>query len=176
MRSPSTAVTPAAPDGSWHNCVGLPGHPAVLDTPGEPCPHCEVDDPPTAASTPTSTNQPKENTVPQPTQTSNVKVHIDPNARDASGALRCAAASAMFVEGMRKEVGKLANNAARGLRGEVPAVRAIRAAEADIAATLGRFDALVTEHMGHKLTQDELAQDVNLLHAAIGYLDAERRI
>jgi hypothetical protein len=103
-------------------------------------------------------------------------LHIDPNARDATGALRCAAASTMFIGGIREEIGKLANNAARGLRGEVPAVRAIRALEADIAGSLAQFDSLVTEHMGHKRTQDELAQDVNLLHAAVGYLDAARRI
>lgn len=101
--------------------------------------------------------------------------YINPNIVDATGALRCAEGSLNFTRAVRRQMEKLGANAERGLRGDVPAVQAIRAFEADIAATTITINALVEEHVTHVRTQAELANDPNLKSAAIGYLDARHR-
>lgn len=101
--------------------------------------------------------------------------YINPDILDATGALRCAEGAAAFTVAVRRQMEKLAANAQAGLRGDVPAVQAIKAFEADIAATWGKLNALVDEHVTHVRTQAELAGDANLRTAAVGYLDSRHR-
>lgn len=101
--------------------------------------------------------------------------YINPDILDATGALRCADGSLNFTRAVRRQMEKLGANAERGLRGDVPAVQAIRRFEADIAAAAITINALVEEHITHVRTQAELANDENLKSAAIGYLDARHR-
>lgn len=100
---------------------------------------------------------------------------IDPDILDATGALRCAEGVLTSVAAARAQVERLAGNAARGLRGDVPAVQEIRTYQAAIGAVETLIKNLVIEHVSHAMTQARFAADPNLRYAAIGYLDALRR-
>jgi hypothetical protein len=108
--------------------------------------------------------------------TAPTKVHMNPDILDATGALGCAQGAGVYVLGAKAQMNKLALRAEAGLRStSAPIVGQIRKFEAGIGATQVSVELLIKEHVRHVVTQDRLAKDPNLHHAATGYLDALRR-
>lgn len=104
------------------------------------------------------------------------KVHMNPDIFDATGALGCVQGAGVFTLGAKGQMNKLALCAQKGLRSTTaPIVGEIRKFEAAIGATQASIELLIKEHIQHVVTQDQLAKDPNLHHAATGYLDALRR-
>ncbi len=100
--------------------------------------------------------------------------YINPDIHDATGALRCAEGSAIFVIATRRQIERLRATIQREL-GNVPVVQHVIRFEARIADAALRCNHLVDEHIRHARTQHELANDPNLAQAADGYLDARGR-
>lgn|GEM_PF-4866531 len=100
--------------------------------------------------------------------------YINPDIHDATGALRCAEGSAVFVTATRRQIERLRATIQREL-GSVPVVQHVIRFEARIADAATRCNSLVDEHIRHARTQHELAGDSNLAHAADGYLAARGR-
>jgi hypothetical protein len=105
-----------------------------------------------------------------PTQTA----YINPDIHDASGALRCAEGSAIFVIATRRQIERLRVKIQREL-GNVPVVQHVTRFEMRVAQAAHRCNSLVDEHIRHARTQHELANDENLRNAADGYLAARSR-
>ena len=100
--------------------------------------------------------------------------YINPDISDATGALRCAEGSALFVIATRRQIERLRATIQREL-GQVPVVAHVIRFEGRIAAAATRCNSLVVEHVRHARTQHELAGDANLRDAADGYLAARGR-
>jgi hypothetical protein len=100
--------------------------------------------------------------------------YINPDIHDATGALRCAEASAVFVIATRRQIERLRATIQRELH-RVPVVQHVLRFEGRIADAATRCNSLVEEHIRHARTQHELAQDLNLRDAADGYLKARGR-
>lgn len=100
--------------------------------------------------------------------------YINPDIHDATGALRCAEGSAIFVIATRRQIERLRVTIQREL-GQVPVVGHVIRFEGRIAAAATRCNSLVEEHIRHARTQHELAGDANLRQAADGYLAARGR-
>ena len=100
--------------------------------------------------------------------------YINPDIHDATGALRCAEGSAIFVIATRRQIERLRATIQREL-GNVPVVGHVIRFEARIANAATRCTSLVDEHIRHARTQHELAGDPNLAQAADGYLTARSR-
>jgi hypothetical protein len=100
--------------------------------------------------------------------------YINPDIHDATGALRCAEGSAIFVIATRRQIERLRATIQREL-GNVPVVGHVIRFEARIADAATRCTSLVDEHIRHARTQHELAGDPNLAQAADGYLAARSR-
>lgn len=104
------------------------------------------------------------------------KVHMNPDILDATGALGCVQGAGVFTLGAKGQMNKLALCAQKGLRSTTaPIVGSIRKFEVAIGTTQASIEMLIKEHIQHVVTQDRLAKDPNLHHAAVGYLDALRR-
>ncbi len=108
-----------------------------------------------------------------PTQTGQT-AYINPDIHDATGALRCAEGSALFVIATRRQIERLRATIQREL-GNVPVVGHVIRFEARIGDAATRCNSLVEEHIRHARTQHELAGDPNLAQAADGYLAARSR-
>lgn len=100
--------------------------------------------------------------------------YINPDISDATGALRCAEGSALFVIATRRQIERLRATIQREL-GQVPVVQHVIRFEGRIADAATRCNSLVVEHVRHARTQHELAGDANLRDAADGYLAARGR-
>lgn len=108
--------------------------------------------------------------------TAPTKIHMNPDILDATGALGCVQGAGVFTLGAKGHMNKLALCAQQGLRSTTaPIVGEIRKFELAIGTTLNSIEMLIKEHVQHVVTQDRLAKDPNLHHAATGYLDALRR-
>lgn len=104
------------------------------------------------------------------------KIHMNPDVLDATGALGCVQGAGVFTLGAKGQMNKLALCAEKGLRSTTaPIVGEIRKFELAIGTTQASIELLIREHIKHVVTQDRLAKDPNLHHAATGYLDALRR-
>lgn len=103
-------------------------------------------------------------------------IHMNPDILDATGALGCVQGAGVFTLGAKNQMNKLALCAEKGLRStSAPIVGEVRKFEVAIGITLAKIVELIKEHVKHVVTQDRLARDPNLHHAAVGYLDALRR-
>lgn len=100
--------------------------------------------------------------------------YINPDIHDATGALRCAEGSAIFVIATRRQVERLRIYVQREL-GNRPVVQQVLRFEGRVADAAHRCNSLLDEHIRHARTQHELAGDLNLAEAANGYLDARGR-
>jgi hypothetical protein len=100
---------------------------------------------------------------------------MNPDILDATGALRCVEGAAAYTLGARDQMNKLAARTKIGLRADASVVGQIKKFESAINATLSKIQLVVEEHVIHVQAQAKLANDPELHHAAVGYLDALKR-
>ena len=101
--------------------------------------------------------------------------YINPDIHDATGALRCAEGTALFVIAARQQIERLRAYAQRELGNNRPVIAHLVRFEQRVADAATRCNHLVEEHIRHARTQHELAGDANLAEAANGYLAARGR-